>query len=127
MTMLKPLKWPAVIILLAILFSSPLAVSGLAFMTWLAGRAAVNHPTATRLCTTGLMALAGSLFLQLAFSPFTNLTLFCFVVTLTLVSARVFNPPFRLRAAAQYRPGPVQGDDDGIIEAEIISEKTFER
>lgn len=115
------------IILLAILFYSPLAVSGLAFMTWLAGRAAVNHSTATRLLITGLMSLAGSLFLQLAFSPFTNLTLIAFVVTLTVVSARVFNPPFQPSTAAPHRPGPVQVDDDGIIEAEIISEKTFER
>ena len=126
--MLKLLRWPAVIILLAILFTHPLAVSGLAFITWLTGRIMVNHSTATRLQVTGLMALAGSLFLQLAVAPFNTLTLICFCASLTITSARVYNPPFRPRAEAPYRPGPVQVDDDGIIEAEykVISEKTID-
>ena len=126
MTMLKLLRWPAVIILLAILFTHPLAVSGLAFMTWLVGRAAVNHPTPIRLLTAGITALAGSLFLQLTIAPFTTITLVCFIVTLTVISARVFNPPFQPKAAA-HRPPRV--DDDGIIEADykIISERIIER
>ena len=120
--MLKLLRWPAVIILLAILFTHPLAVSGLAFMTWLTARAAVNHPTHTRLLVAGFPALAGSLFLQLTIAPFTTITLVCFVTTLSLISARVFNPPFQPKAAS-HRPPRV--DDDGIIEADykIISEK----
>ena len=86
----------------------------------------VNHATPTRLFVTGAMALAGSLFLQLATSPFTTLTLICFVVTLSVVSARVFNPPFQHKAA--HKPRPVVVDEDGIIEADykVISEEIID-
>ena len=114
--------------LLAILFTSPIAVSGLAFMTWLTGRAAVNHSTLIRLFVTGIIALAGSLFLQLVIAPFTTVTLICFIVTLAVISARVFNPPFQSKHKPCH-PGPVIIDEDGIIEADykVISEKIIER
>lgn len=118
---MKPLRWLAVIVLLAFIAINPLIIGGLTFIVYLLGRALTRHTPKQRYSAVGIMAISGALAAQViaAVFPATWLVL-PFTLALTFIAARGIIYEY---APVVYKPK----EQDDIIEAEVISVTTIDK
>ena len=118
------INWLAVIILLAFILFHPLTLGGLALIVWLVARAVNDKTVIVRYFVVGIMAFAGTWFIQITTSPFASCLLPVFAFALTVFAARQVQIPEDEQLELQ--PLYKFDTDDDIIEAEVISVTTIE-